>query len=65
MATTQKTVTSLELTGEQRSRIAEELGLSHKMEKVPARLTVAGISSADLAGRPTVGGGHAIVAVIA
>jgi hypothetical protein len=65
MATTSKTVTSLELTNDQRSRIAHDLGLSAKMEKIPARLTIAGVSSADLAGRPTIGGGHAIVAVIA
>lgn len=65
MATTNKTVTSLELTKEQRFKIADGLGLSARMEKVPAKLTVAGVSSGDLAGSRTIGGEQAIVAVIA
>jgi hypothetical protein len=59
-----KTVTSLELTEEQRSKIAKDLGLGNKLDKVPTQITIAGLKSSDLAGAHGVGGKGGVVAVI-
>jgi len=43
-----KKVSVIELTEETRKKIAADLGLTERLEKVPRHITVIGINSADL-----------------
>lgn len=41
-------VSVLNLTEEMRRKIAADLGLSDRMEKVPQKITIVGVNSADI-----------------
>lgn len=63
-ASTNKSVTIVELTQEQRSKIANDLGYGSNLDKVPTSITIAGIKSSDLAGGHSLGGQLGAVVVI-
>jgi hypothetical protein len=65
MDASHKTVTSIELTSEQRHKIAKDLGLTDRLATVPTTISIAGIKSSDLHGAATRAGAAAAVAVIA
>jgi hypothetical protein len=59
-----KTVTTIQLTEQQRSQIANDLGLANKMDRIPTKIVVAGLKSSDLSGGQAVGGQHSVLAAL-